>query len=164
MVTRRSLSQLKKVIDMSYHLNRVQLIGNLGQDPEVFETKDGGRIVRFDVATSDGWTDEHSGERRERTEWHRVVIFDQQLGRLAETLLSKGAKVFLEGQIHTNKWKDQSGANRSTTQIALRPFNSRFILLERRKDPEPTNSAEIIPLSSHLAINQDLPDVSVIGF
>ena len=97
---------------MSGFLNRVQLIGNLGRDPDVRATQSGGRIVTLSIATSESWKDDRSGERRERTEWHRVVIFNEGLGKIAERYLEKGAKVYLEGKLTTRKWQDQSGADR----------------------------------------------------
>ena len=104
---------------MSGFLNRVQLIGNLGRDPEVRTTQNVGRIVTLSIATSESWKDERSCERRERTEWHRVVIFNEGLGKVAERYLDKGAKVYVEGKLTTRKWQDQSGADRYSTEIHL---------------------------------------------
>jgi single-strand DNA-binding protein len=117
---------------MSGYLNRASLIGNLGGDPEVRNTQNGGRIVTLSVATSEIWKDETTGERRERTEWHKVVIFNEGLGKVAEQFLSKGAKVFVEGSIRTRKWQDQSGADRSSTEIHLTPFNGTLTFLDRK--------------------------------
>ena len=132
---------------MSGFLNRVQLIGNLGRDPEVRTTQSGGRVVTLSIATSESWKDERSGERRERTEWHRVVIFNEGLGKIAERYLEKGAKVFLEGKLTTRKWQDQSGADRYSTEIHLTPYNGVLTFLDSRRDGarpsggEPTGSS-----------------------
>ncbi len=106
---------------MSGFLNRVQLIGNLGRDPEVRTMQNGGQVVTLSIATTESWKDDRSGERRERTEWHRVVIFNEGLGKIAERYLQKGAKVYLEGKLTTRKWQDQSGADRYSTEIHLLP-------------------------------------------
>src|SRR5271157_4408145 len=119
---------------MSGFLNRVQLIGNLGRDPEVRTTQTGGRIVTLSIATSESWKDDRSGERRERTEWHRVVIFNEGLGKIAERYLEKGAKVFLEGKLSTRKWQDQQGNDRYTTQIELSPYTGTLTFLDSRKN------------------------------
>ena len=102
---------------MSGYLNRVQLIGNLGHDPEVRLTQAGKKIVTLSIATSESWNDAQSGERRERTEWHRVVIFNEGLAKIAEKFLTKGAKVLIEGKLATSKWKDSDGNDRYTTEI-----------------------------------------------
>jgi single-strand DNA-binding protein len=119
---------------MSGFLNRVQLIGNLGQDPEVRATQSGGRVVMLSIATSESWKDDHSGERRERTEWHRIVIFNDGLGIIAEKYLVKGAKVFIEGSLRTRKWQDQSGTDRYSTEIHLTPYNGTLTFLDRKRD------------------------------
>jgi single-strand DNA-binding protein len=121
---------------MSGFLNRVQLIGNLGRDPEVRTMQNGGQVVTLSIATSESWKDDRSGERRERTEWHRVVIFNEGLGKLAERYLRKGAKVYLEGKLTTRKWQDQSGADRYSTEIHLTPFNGALTFLDSRRDGE----------------------------
>ena len=121
---------------MSGFLNRVQLIGNLGRDPEVRTMQNGGQVVTLSIATSESWKDDRSGERRERTEWHRVVIFNEGLGKLAERYLRKGAKVYLEGKLTTRKWQDQSGADRYSTEIHLTPFNGVLTFLDNRRDGE----------------------------
>jgi single-strand DNA-binding protein len=132
---------------MSGFLNRVQLIGNLGRDPEVRTTQSGGRVVTLSIATTESWKDERSGERRERTEWHRVVIFNEGLGKIAERYLQKGAKVYLEGKLTTRKWQDQSGADRYSTEIHLTPYNGVLTFLDSKRDGagasggEPTGSA-----------------------
>ena len=119
---------------MSGSLNRAQLIGNLGHDPEVRLTESGSKVVTLNVATSDSWNDRSSGERRQRTEWHHIVIFSEPLAALAEKYLTKGAKVFVEGAIRTRKWQDRSGADRYSTEIQLTPFNGTLTFLDRRRD------------------------------
>lgn len=117
---------------MSGSVNKVILIGNLGADPEVRSTSDGRPIVNLRIATSERWRDRNSGEQRERTEWHRVVIFSEGLCRIAEQYLRKGSKVYLEGQIQTRKWQDQSGADRYSTEVVLQGFNSTLTMLDGR--------------------------------
>ena len=115
---------------MAGFLNKVTLIGNLGKDPEVRNSQGGDKIVSFSLATTDSWTDRNSGERRERTEWHRVVIFGNGLAGVAERFLKKGSKVYVEGALQTRKWTDQAGVERYTTEIALKPYNGTMILLD----------------------------------
>src|SRR4051794_32758404 len=116
---------------MAGSVNKVILIGNLGKDPEIRRTQDGRPIANFTVATSDTWKDKNTGERRERTEWHRVVIFNEGLCRIAEQYLKKGSKVYLEGSLQTRKWQDQSGQEKYTTEIVLQGFNSQLAMLDR---------------------------------
>ena len=130
---------------MAKYLNKVQLIGNVGQDPEVRNVQSGDKIVSFSLATSESWTDRVSGEKRERTEWHRVVIFGNGLAGVAEQYLRKGSKVFVEGQLQTRKWQDQSGAERSTTEIALRPFKGDLILLDGNRSGGGRNGGDAEP-------------------
>jgi single-strand DNA-binding protein len=115
------------------YLNRVQLIGNLGRDPEVRATQSGKRVVTLNIATSESWKDA-SGNRVERTEWHRVVIWNDGLGTIAEKYLVKGAKIFVEGKMVTNKWTDQSGQDRYSTEIHLTPYNGTLTFLDARRD------------------------------
>jgi len=117
---------------MSGFLNRVQLIGNLGRDPEVRTTQSGGRVVTLSIATSDSWKDERSGERRERTEWHRVVIFNENLAKVAEQYLRKGAKVYIEGQLSTRKWTDKDGQEKYSTEVVLNRFRGELQMLDSR--------------------------------
>ena len=121
---------------MSGYLNKATLIGNLGQDPEVRGMQNGGQVVTLSVATSESWKDQISGERRERTEWHKVVIFNEGLGKIAEQYLAKGAKVYVEGQIRTRKWQDQSGGDRYSTEIHLTPYNGEIKFLDSKKSGE----------------------------
>jgi single-strand DNA-binding protein len=117
---------------MAGSVNKVILIGNLGRDPEVRSFPNGGKVVNLNVATSENWRDKQSGERKEKTEWHRVAIFDERLAETAERYLRKGSKVYLEGQLETRKWQDQGGQDRYTTEVVLRRFNSNMTMLEGR--------------------------------
>jgi single-strand DNA-binding protein len=114
-------------------VNKVILIGNLGKDPEVRSMQNGGKVCNLSVATSESWKDKGSGERKERTEWHRVVIFNENLISVAERYLKKGSKVYLEGQIETRKWSDQSGQEKYSTEVVLRPFRGELTLLDSRE-------------------------------
>ena len=117
---------------MAGSVNKVILIGNLGADPEVRHTQDGRPIVNLRVATTDSWRDKATGERREKTEWHRVVIFNEGLARVAEQYLKKGSKIYVEGQLQTRKWQDQSGQDRYSTEVVLQGFNSQLTMLDGR--------------------------------
>ena len=117
---------------MAGSVNKVILVGNLGKDPEVRNAQDGTRIVNFTLATSETWNDRASGERRERTEWHRVVIFNDRIGEVAERYLRKGSKVYVEGSLQTRKWTDQSGQERFTTEVVIGRFNGQMTLLDSR--------------------------------
>ncbi len=119
---------------MAGSVNKVILIGNLGRDPEIRQTKDGKPIANLSVATSETWKDRNTGERREKTEWHRVVIFNEGLSRIAEQYLRKGSKVYLEGQLQTRKWQDQSGQDRYTTEVVLQGFSGVLTMLDGRRD------------------------------
>src|SRR5213080_1659525 len=116
---------------MAGSVNKVILVGNLGKDPEIRRTQDGRPIANLSVATSESWRDKASGERREKTEWHRVVIFNEGLCRIAEQYLKKGSKVYLEGSLQTRKWQDQSGQEKYTTEVVLQGFNSQLTMLDR---------------------------------
>jgi single-strand DNA-binding protein len=118
---------------MAGSVNKVILVGNLGRDPEVRSTQDGSKMANFSLATSDTWRDKASGERRERTEWHRVVIFNENLAKIAEQYLTKGSKVYLEGQLQTRKWQDQSGQDRYSTEVVLQQFRGELTLLDSRQ-------------------------------
>ncbi len=117
---------------MAGSVNKVILIGNLGADPEVRTTQSGTKVVNMRIATTDRWRDRSSGEQRERTEWHNVVIWNENLGRIAEQYLRKGSKVYVEGALQTRKWQDQSGQDRYTTEIVLQNFNGNLTLLDSR--------------------------------
>jgi len=117
---------------MAGSVNKVILVGNLGRDPEVREFQSGGRVCNLRIATSDTWKDRNTGERRERTEWHSVAIFNENLARLAEQYLRKGSKVYLEGKLETRKWQDQNGNDRYSTEVVLRPYAGEMTFLDRR--------------------------------
>jgi single-strand DNA-binding protein len=117
---------------MAGSVNKVILVGNLGADPEIRRTQDGRPIANLRVATSETWRDKSTGERREKTEWHRVVIFSEPLCRVVEQYLKKGAKVYLEGQLQTRKWQDQQGQDRYSTEVVLQGFNSQLVMLDGR--------------------------------
>jgi single-strand DNA-binding protein len=117
---------------MAGSVNKVILVGNLGADPEVRRTQDGRPIVNLRVATSENWRDKNTGERKEKTEWHRVVIFSEGLCRVAEQYLKKGAKVYLEGQLQTRKWTDKDNIERYSTEVVLQGFNSALTMLDGR--------------------------------
>jgi single-strand DNA-binding protein len=119
---------------MAGSVNKVILVGNLGRDPEVKSMQDGRSLVNMSVATSENWRDRTSGERKERTEWHRVVIFNDKLAEVAQKYLKKGAKVYLEGQLTTRKWTDQSGQERYTTEVVVPRFGGQLTMLDGRSD------------------------------
>jgi len=147
---------------MSGFLNRVQLIGNLGRDPEVRITQTGARVVTLTIATSESWNDQANGERRQKTEWHRIVIWNDNLGKIAERYLTKGSKVFLEGKLTTRKWQDQSGADRYSTEIHLTPYNGTLTFLDSRRNGngagEDNNSSESTTESPQEASKDGNPD------
>ena len=117
---------------MAGSVNKVILIGNLGADPDIKRTQDGRPIANLSIATSESWRDKNSGERREKTEWHRVVIFNEGLCKIAENYLKKGAKVYIEGQLQTRKWTDQSGVDKYSTEVVLQGFNGNLTMLDGR--------------------------------
>lgn len=117
---------------MAGSINKVILVGNLGRDPEVRSLPDGGKIVNLSIATSERWKDRNSGEPREKTEWHRVVIFNENLARVAEQYLSKGSTVYLEGQLQTRKWTDQQGVEKYTTEVVLQRYRGELTMLGGR--------------------------------
>ena len=117
---------------MAGSVNKVILVGNLGRDPEVRSFPNGGKVCNLRIATSESWRDRNTGERKERTEWHSVAIYNEALGKIAEQYLKKGSTVYIEGQLETRKWQDQSGADRYTTEIVLRQFRGELTLLGGR--------------------------------
>ncbi len=129
-------------------INKVILVGNLGADPKVSNTANGSKIVNLNIATSDVWKDKLSGERKERTEWHRVVIFNAQLADIAERYLRKGSKVYLEGQLQTRRWEDANGQERYTTEIVLQNFSGTLVLLDGRGDGVPAGGTDVFSGSS----------------
>lgn len=130
---------------MAGSVNKVIIIGNLGKDPEVRSTQDGSKIVNLTVATSETWNDRASGERKEKTEWHRVVIFNDRIGEVAERYLKKGAKVYIEGALQTRKWTDQSGAERYSTEVVIGRFNGQLTMLDTRSGGEAPAQARAEP-------------------
>ena len=144
---------------MSGSVNKVTLIGNLGRDPEVRAMQNGDKIVQLSVATSDRWKDKSSGEQRERTEWHRVVIFNDALGKIAEQYLKKGSTVYLEGQLQTRKWTDQqSGQEKYTTEVVLQRYRGELTLLGSRSENQISDAQQIeqIDQSNQVSMSEDI--------
>ena len=144
---------------MSGTVNKGTLIGNLGRDPEVRAMQNGDKIVQLNVATSDRWKDKSSGEQRERTEWHRVVIFNDALGKIAEQYLKKGSTVYLEGQLQTRKWTDQqSGQEKYTTEVVLQRYRGELTLLGSRSENQINNDQQNseIDQSNQISIADDI--------
>ena len=138
-------------------VNKVILVGNLGKDPESRSFANGGKVVSFSVATSESWKDKSSGDRKEKTEWHNVSIFAEGLAGVAEKYLRKGSKVYVEGQLETRKWQDQSGADRYSTEVVLRQFNSALVLLDG-KGGDGSQGAPTSRQSAPAAFDPDLDD------
>ncbi len=122
-------------------INKVILIGNVGRDPEIRSTQDGKEIASITLATSDSWKDKNSGERRERTEWHRIVVFNEGLVNIIKNYVKKGSKIYMEGSLQTRKWVDNSGAERYTTEIVLQGFNAVLLMLDGNKNHDNHASA-----------------------
>jgi single-strand DNA-binding protein len=129
---------------MAGSVNKVILVGHLGKDPDIRRTQDGRPIANMSLATSESWRDKSTGERKEKTEWHRVVVFSEALAKLAEQYLKKGAKIYLEGQLATRKWTDQSGVEKYTTEIVLQGFHAQIVMLDRaeRSGPPPNDGSD----------------------
>lgn len=125
---------------MAGSVNKVILVGNLGQDPEIRSFQNGGKIANLRIATSESWKDKQTGERKERTEWHTVAIHAEHLVRVAEQFLKKGSKVYIEGQLETRKWQDQQGNDRYSTEVALRPFRSELHMLDGKRGDDSGDS------------------------
>ena len=117
---------------MAGSVNKVILVGNLGKDPDIRTMQTGGRVANLSLATSESWKDKQTGERKERTQWHNVVIFNEGLVNVAENYLKKGSKIYIEGQLETRKWQDQNGQDRYTTEVVLRPFRGELNMLDSR--------------------------------
>jgi single-strand DNA-binding protein len=141
---------------MSGSVNKVILVGSLGNDPEVRNIPSGGKVVNLSIATSESWKDRNTGEKREKTEWHRVVIFSEGLTRVAESYLRKGSKVYIEGQLQTRKWQDQSGQDKYSTEIVLQGFNSNLTLLDGAEKKDGQSSGGFQP-SSTPSDDNDIP-------
>ena len=130
---------------MSGSINKVILVGRLGQDPEVSNTSDGRKFCRFSLATSEQWTNRQSGERQERTEWHRVVVFNENIAKVAEQYLRKGSLIYIEGQLQTRKWQDNEGKDRYSTEVVLQNFNATMKMLGGRGD----NAGDSAPIANN---------------
>jgi single-strand DNA-binding protein len=141
---------------MAGFLNQVQLIGNLGRDPDIRNTQGGGRIANLSIATTESWKDKVSGERMERTEWHRVVVFSDGLANIVEQYLRKGSKIFVQGALQTRKWTDQNGQDRYTTEVVLQPFNGKLIMLDGSNGRASEDGEGATPASSRTPQNHDL--------
>jgi single-strand DNA-binding protein len=130
---------------MAYSVNKVTVLGNLGKDPEVRNMPSGGKVVSFTVATSESWNDKASGERKELTEWHKIVVMNERLGEIAEKYLKKGSKVYVEGKLQTRKWTDQSGQDKYTTEILLGRFNGELVTLDKNPNSGGGDREEYAP-------------------
>ncbi len=143
---------------MAGSLNKVVLIGNLGRDPEIRTTGDGRELANFSIATSESWKDKATGERKEKTEWHRIVVFSEGLVRVIKSYVKKGTKLYIEGQLQTRKWVDNENKERYTTEIVLQNFNSTLILLDSRGDAAMGQSVSASPKSAPAFDNSELDD------
>ena len=143
---------------MSGSLNKVCLIGNLGKDPEARSTQDGREIVNLSVATEESWKDKSTGERKSRTEWHKVVIFNESLGKIAKQYLAKGSKVYLEGQLQTRKWTDKDGQDRYSTEVVLAAFGGSLVMLSSPPDGGGTRSETSQPSRASAPVGAELMD------
>jgi single-strand DNA-binding protein len=142
---------------MAGSVNKVILVGNLGRDPEVRNTQDGNKIVNFTLATSETWNDKASGERKEKTQWHRIVIFNDGLAGVAERYLKKGAKVYVEGSLQTRKWTDQAGQERDTTEVVIGRFNGALTMLDGRAGGGDSGGMPEPPMDSAAPVRQRAP-------
>tara|TARA_B100000073_G_C23660771_1_gene544467 strand:- start:508 stop:960 length:453 start_codon:yes stop_codon:yes gene_type:complete len=146
---------------MAGSVNKVILIGNLGRDPEVRTFQNGGKVCNFSIATSETWKDRNSGERQERTNWHNIAIFNENLAQIAEQYLRKGSKVYVEGQLETRKWQDQAGNDRYTTEVVLRNFRGELTLLDGRSENNNSNFSETASIDdepSDKVLTNDIDD------
>ena len=133
---------------MAASLNKVTLIGNLGQDPEVKIIQDGPKIVKLSIATTESWKDKNTGERKDKTEWHRVVIMNERLSEIAERYLKKGSKVYIEGQLQTRKWADKAGAEHTTTEIVISRFKGEIVMLDSKNSNNESGGAATVQASN----------------
>jgi single-strand DNA-binding protein len=142
---------------MAGSINKVILVGNLGKDPEVRSMQDGSKVASFSLATSEYWKDKVSGERKDKTEWHRIVVFNPNLSEICEKYLHKGSKVYVEGQLQTRKWQDQTGNDKFTTEIVLSKFRGELALLDSRNDG--VSNVDVMPdvKSESVGIDDDIP-------
>lgn len=140
---------------MAGSVNKVILVGNLGKDPEIRTFQNGGKVCNFSIATSETWKDRNSGERQERTQWHNIAIFSEPISNVAEQYLKKGSKIYVEGQLETRKWQDQTGNDRYSTEVVIRPYSGSLTMLDSRSDSLAINSE-----SDYSNQNQDSNSVS----
>ncbi len=127
---------------MAGSVNKVILVGNLGKDPEIRTFQNGGKVCNFSIATSENWKDRNTGERQERTQWHNIAIFSEPISNVAEQFLKKGSKVYVEGQLETRKWQDQSGNDRYSTEVVIRPYGGSLTMLDSRSEGSGLNSGQ----------------------
>lgn len=142
---------------MSGSVNKCILVGNLGRDPESRTMQDGNPVVNLSIATSENWRDKNSGERREKTEWHRVVVFNEKLAEVAQKYLHKGSKVYIEGQLQTRKWTDQAGVEKYSTEIVLQRFRGELTLLDSKGDGEGGNTGGYQPPAGGGDLDSEIP-------
>lgn len=142
---------------MAGSLNRVMLIGNLGADPEVRALSNGSKVVNLKVATSESWRDKASGDRKEKTEWHRVVIFNENIAKVAEAYCKKGSKVYLEGSLQTRKWQDKDGADRYSTEVNIGRFDGKLVLLDGKSDRPVNDKAAQYPVADDDDLSDSIP-------
>ena len=143
---------------MSGSLNKVMLIGRLGQDPEVRSTQDGRSLCTFSIATSESWNDKSTGEKKEKTEWHRVVIFNEGLVNIIQQYVKKGSNVFIEGQLQTRKWEDKDGIEKYTTEVVLQGFNSTFKMLDSKNSGSTENFSQDSGIEKVENFDSDIDD------
>jgi len=139
-------------------LNRVMLIGHLGKDPEINATKDGREIANFSMATSESWKDKATGERKEKSEWHKVVVFNEGLVKVVKSCLKKGSKVYVEGSIQTRKWQDKEGVEKYSTEIVLQNFNGSIVLLDSKDNAEPVSKHSEAKANAYVAERKPVDD------
>ncbi|XAI95138.1 hypothetical protein [Microcystis phage Mwe-JY13] len=138
-------------------LNRVQLIGHIGADPEIRRTQSGSPIANLRLATSESWRDKNTGERKEKTEWHTIAVFNEGLCGVIEKYVKKGSKLYIEGQLQTRKWQDQSGNDRYTTEIVLQGFNGNLVMLDGKRDGDDKPAGDSKPASGGSAFDDEIP-------
>ena len=143
---------------MSGSLNKVMLIGRLGQDPEVRRTQDGRSLCTFSIATSESWNDKSTGEKKEKTEWHRVVVFNEGLVNIIQQYVKKGSNVFIEGQLQTRKWEDKDGIEKYTTEVVLQGFNSTFKMLDSKNSGSSENFSQDGGVEKVESFDSDIDD------
>jgi len=143
---------------MSGSLNKVMLIGRLGQDPEVRSTQDGRSLCTFSIATSESWNDKSTGEKKEKTEWHRVVVFNEGLVNIIQQYVKKGSNVFIEGQLQTRKWEDKDGIEKYTTEVVLQGFNSTFKMLDSKNSGSTENFSQDSGVEKVESFDSDIDD------